>query len=718
MKDLNYSTTRPLDHSTTRPKRKLTFLFLLISLSLLSCAYKQPLLEERLLVRMSSLYAQKGQLLVPLQQEKEAAEPDETGEAAFREVVPLRYHGVPGLKPSFDKLPFSKTKEVSVAVDEMPLPDFIHYIFSDIFGVNYVVDSKLKKSKERVTLNLNQKINEYQLFETVTGVLMQHGLSVYARENIYYISKDSKTRDVAIGIGATINDIPATTGEIQQLIPIKYADVQNLFEFLPRRSGLKVITAIRENILVVTGTRDQIEQVINIVNVLDRPAMRGRFVGMLRLKYWSPSDIAVKLKEILTQEGIPVTEQPGRKGVYINKLERWGTILFFAAEKNWLERVKYWVKILDVPLDKDESQYFLYFPENSKASELGESLEKILGISKSDSTMETGPETAGAAKKETKGKEAVSGKKDILKDITIITSDVRIAVDENRNALIIYATPKKYKALESLLKKLDVMPVQVLLEASVAEVTLTDTLQYGLEWFLKNTARSQTSVLRTLGGLGLGSGGLDYSLVTDSEKFQLLLNALAQEDMINILSSPRVTVRDGKTASIFVGTEVPVITSEATTPDIQEEGTSGIIRSVQYRSTGISLNVTPSIHARGIVTLEITQEVSEAQANITSDISSPMVLNRSISTEVVAADGQTVLLGGLIKENKSRTVTKVPFLSSIPVLGHLFKTTSVGSDRTELVIMITPHIIRNTQQIDEMRDAIFESFQHIGIENW
>jgi general secretion pathway protein D len=186
--------------------------------------------------------------------------------------------------------------------------------------------------------------------------------------------------------------------------------------------------------------------------------------------------------------------------------------------------------------------------------------------------------------------------------------------------------------------------------------------------------------------------------------------------MIKILSSPRVTVRDGKNASIVVGTEVPVIMSEATTPDVQVEGTSGIIRSVEYRTTGVSLNVTPSVHAKGIVTLEITQEVSEAQQNPTSDISSPIILKRTVTTEVVAADGQTILLGGLIAENRSQTVTKVPILGSIPILGNLFKTTTEGTNRTELVIMITPHIIRNTQQIDEMRDAFFESLKYLDME--
>jgi general secretion pathway protein D len=271
---------------------------------------------------MSSHYFQRNELPVTSEEEKDTGRYQDTGKRVFKEIMSQKYHEANETRPTIQKLPFSKSKEVSVAVDEMPLPDFIHYIFSDIFHVNYVVDSKVKKSKEPVTLNLNQKISEYRLFEIVVDVMKQHRLSVYIKKDIYYIWQDSKTKDIAIGIGAAINDIPATVGEIQQIVPIKYADVQNLFEFLPRGPGIKVIPAIRENMLVVTGTREQIEQVINIVNMLDRPAMRGRFAGMLRLKYWSPSDMAKKLSEILTQEGIPVTEQPGQKGIYINMLLR------------------------------------------------------------------------------------------------------------------------------------------------------------------------------------------------------------------------------------------------------------------------------------------------------------------------------------------------------------------------------------------------------------
>jgi general secretion pathway protein D len=257
------------------------------------------------------------------------------------------------------------------------------------------------------------------------------------------------------------------------------------------------------------------------------------------------------------------------------------------------------------------------------------------------------------------------------------------------------------------------MPLQVLIEASIVEVTLTDDLQYGLEWFLRNSDNGQTSIIRTLGGLGLGSGGLNFSLITDSHNFMVTINALAQKNMVKLLQSPTVTVRDGKSVSMIVGTDVPIITSEATSPDIVNEGSTGIIRSVEYRSTGVSLQVTPSVHARGVVSMEIAQEVSEAQTNNTSDISSPIILRRSIATDVVAGDGQTVLIGGLIRENDSRGVNGIPFLEDIPVLGYLFKTNTTGAQRTELVIMITPHIIENTEQIDDMRKAVFESFKNL-----
>jgi general secretion pathway protein D len=711
----------------------------------LACAHQEeppPPLEERLRMRIIRMYSKSSPpQAAPNLAEQTPAQIPPRDKAAFSRLTPLRRLAGPGARPTVQQLGFGETEIVNVAVDEMPLSDFIHYVFADILQVNYVVDSQVEKSRKPITLNLNQTISKQQLFEVVANVLKQHGLSVHIKDDTFYIWKAGPAQDVAIGIGATAADIPTTFGDIQQIIPIKYMDAQNLLSFVPQSAGIKAVAALRENVLVVTGSRDQVEQVISVVNMLDRPAMRGWFVGMLRLQYWNPADMAQELTEILTQEGIPVAKMTGQKGVYMNQLDRLESLLIFAAEKEWLERVRYWAKILDVPVARAQRQFFLYFPDNSKATELGDSLNKIFGVAmdgsgegRGDATGMRGSRTvwsgapaaspgsnrspdapqtgaaAGSPGEAPAGRQAPSAETDIIPGLPMIGGDVKIAVDENRNALIIYATPEEYNMIKSLMQRLDVMPGQVLIQATFAEVTLKDTLQYGLEWFLEQEIGDVTTTLSTLGGLGLGNAGLAGTLISDSAKFQMIFNMLMQEDLVKILQSPRVTVRDGKSAYFMVGQEVPIIMSEATSADLVVEGTTGIVRSIQYRNTGVTLNVTPSIHTKGVVTLEIAQEVSEAQTNTVSDIDSPLILNRNITTEVVTGDGQTVLLGGLIRENASESVNSVPFLGSIPILGFLFKTTSKNIDRTELVVLVTPRIIKNTQDIDEMRDAIFDSF--------
>lgn len=685
--------------------------FFFITLFFMSCAHKLPPLEERLMVRLSNQYAEKEVESTETRVEVDAKEsvPAFLREGGkFREVAPLKYRGPASITPSIEKHHFSKEKMVVVEADGMPIPDFMHHVFSELLGVNYVMDNRIKTSSTLISLDIHNKISEQRLFDIVREVLHKNNLSIYLKDNIFYIWAGLKTKGFVLGVGSSEGDVPMTLGQIQQLIPIKYADVKNIKNLIPAVKDTRISVSANDNILVVRGTREQVLDVVRVVNALDRPAMRGRFAGIIKLSYWDPLDMVHQLREILSQEGVPVTKMPGKRGLYFSALDRWGTILFFAHEKEWISRVKYWIDILDVPPEIDESRYFLYFPQNSKASEIAESLRKILGISGEGSSSKVNFLKESPTKK---GKKQGEEKK--LKKIDINKDNTRIAVDENRNALIIYATPYKYNKLKLLITKLDIMPVQVLIEASIAEVTLTDGLQYGVEWYLKNTSGSQTSILQTLGGLGVGSGGLNYSILTDSKKFQLLLNALSQEGMIKILSSPRLTVRDGRSASIIVGTEVPVITSESTTSEVITEGTSGIVRSIQYRRTGVSLTVTPSVHAKGVVTLQISQEVSEAQTNTTSNISSPMILNRSLSTEVSAADGQTIIIGGLIKEKKSETISKVPILGDIPILGYLFRTKSLSIERTELIVMITPRIIRNTQQIDEMRDSIIKSLNLI-----
>jgi len=475
--------------------------------------------------------------------------------------------------------------------------------------------------------------------------------------------------------------------------------------------------------------REAVIQVLKYVSTFDRPAMRGQFGALLHIDYFSPEELLPQIKEILRTEGLPVAQSQQEGGIQLIALDRWGQVLVFAAEKNWLERVKYWVDLLDVPEKADDRRYFIYFPENSKARDLMNTLKSIAGLPNENlqKAGKDGAENKGegitspffqpAAQKESTGESEQSAGKDGGEPSKAGglagTGIPGLAVDEARNALIIYTDAGQYQQIERLLKQLDIMPPQVLIEATVAEVTLTDNLQYGIEWFLKNTDGSQTSVLSTQGGLGLESAGLNFSMVTDSEKFRLLINALAEEELLQVLSSPHVTVRDGKTASINVGTQVPVVVSEVASAQGTTEESTGVVRAFQYRDTGVSLSVTPIVHARDVITLKISQDVSETSA---SGGENPLILNRTVSTDVVANSGQTLVIAGLIKENTSNRNSKVPFFGDLPLLGRLFQATNQGMDRSELVVMITPHIIRSNLKLDDIHQEIMKNFNHLKID--
>jgi general secretion pathway protein D len=622
---------------------------------------------------------------------------------------------------------FSPSEEVTVSVDVIQLSDFIHYIFKDLLNVNYVLDSKVP-AQEKLSLNLQDRVTKQKLFTIVSDILAGYNTVVREKGGVYYIVFGAPQMSVEVGIGSTYNDVPDSGSQIRQLVPLRYVLANTLMQMLLSVPGLMAYVMPNENIIVVQGTREIVIQAMQIIEAMDRPAMRGKFGVMFKVSYWDTKDLVPKLKDILSQEGIPISMSAAEGGLRLISLERWRIILAFGAEKAWIDRLNYWVRTLDIPEDTDDKQFFLYFPENSRARDLEETIQNIFGLSstksktggktrKSDSLVQ-GNQTGQPAVRpvvapvETSSTETSAG--GIPHNMATIADQVSVTVDENRNALVIYTTSMYYKTIESLLKQIDLMPSQVLIEATVAEVTLTGNLSYGMEWYIKRFGFDLTGDLNILKKT-IGAGGLDYSLINDANTFKLLINALATDSKIKVLSSPRLTVRDGKTASMVVGTEVPVITGDVS--NSTGVVSTGMVRSFQYRTTGITLVVTPTVHARGVLSMLITQGVSEPASNGTSGIDSPIILNRNITTEVIAADGQTIMLGGLIKENDSQTLTKVPWLGDIPILGNLFKNTSKGDNRTELVIMITPHIIRSPQQIEDMRAAILHNFQEITIED-
>jgi general secretion pathway protein D len=286
------------------------------------------------------------------------------------------------------------------------------------------------------------------------------------------------------------------------------------------------------------------------------------------------------------------------------------------------------------------------------------------------SPASTGGETAGAAAEDS----------------------VRIVADARNNALVVHATPAEYQAIEAALQKLDIVPLQVLIEATIAEVSLNDTLRYGVEWFFNSGDHTFVFSPASAGAIAPVFPGFNYLFSTDDIK--VVINALTQVTDVKVISSPQLMVLDNEAARLQVGDQVPITTRTSQSVD---DPSAPLVAEIEYRDTGVILDIIPRVNASGLVVLDIIQEVSDVVATdpAVSAVTTPTIQQRRIASTVAISSGETVALGGLIRDNNSNAVTGIPVLSEIPILGNLFKTTSDTVRRTELLVLLTPRVVRD-----------------------
>jgi general secretion pathway protein D len=267
-------------------------------------------------------------------------------------------------------------------------------------------------------------------------------------------------------------------------------------------------------------------------------------------------------------------------------------------------------------------------------------------------------------------------------------------VDGRSNSLIFYTTGTRYQTLLPMIRRLDVPPKQILLEAMIAEVTLTGEFAYGVEFAFSSGEFSGG----TLGNLGLPDGGLALNWVGNLTD-QVRLKLSATNSLVNVLSNPTLVVRDGVEASIKVGNDVPTVGATATDP-LQSDTQ---ITQVLYRKTGLDLRIRPTINAEGVVVMEIDQSISNTVPGASSVEGAPVFFERQVTTEVVARSGESILLAGLISERQNDNTSRVPGLSKIPGIGYLFRSDAKSNERTELVVLITPRVIDDPRQWNDIR---------------
>lgn len=618
-------------------------------------------------------------------------------------VEPLKMQTLPSMVPSgntskdinlsIDAVVFDDKELVSFSADEMPLDKFINYALADILDVNFVLDPKLGSLEEQtVTLNLEEKVTKQAFYKIFVDTLVSHDISLVKKDKLFFVYKASNRGHfdkIRIGIGKYQENIPADGEIVYQLVPIDFVDGAEVKRFVTQVTLATANVMGDGNYLLVQGYKNDVSRALKVIEYMDVPASVGRYIQFIPLSYVEPFEFIDNLKELLLIEGINF-------GVSIKAtpLPRHNGIVVHSKNAELIERVLFWKQKLDSASATGKLRYMLYFPQNSKASELGKGITRLLSL-ESGGTARTSSSSNGNTSASTSS-ERSSGSNSSSSSVGFSSNELSMVSDDNRNALIFYTSPAKYKSILPIIQQLDVLPAQVLVEAKFIEVTLTDSFSNGVEWAITdalNKTKKDPQIAFSNGSFTFNVSDLDYNFA---------LNFLKQDQKVKVLSSPRVLVTDGKSASINVGTEVPVLSTQSNDVD-----TDRVLQSVQYRSTGVNLSITPTVNSRGIVSLQINQSVSESSENASSGLDSPVILNRSISTEVIAKSGRSIILGGLIRENNSHSDNGVPGLRDLPVVGNLFRSKSDSVTRTELVLVLTPRIIQNSSDLDEV-STIFE----------
>jgi general secretion pathway protein D len=289
---------------------------------------------------------------------------------------------------------------------------------------------------------------------------------------------------------------------------------------------------------------------------------------------------------------------------------------------------------------------------------------------------------------------------------------VSIVADTVNNALLVRSTPRDYKLILDAIKQIDLVPLQVLVEAAIVEVSLTGRLQYGIQWqfFASTSGYKSATSFKDTATIAPSFPGFNWTLVARPSTIEANLNALASEGLVHLLSAPSLMVLDNQTAKIQVGSEVPVQTQT------QQSlvGQSNVVNSYQYKNTGVILTVKPRVTPGGLVQMEIDQEVTEPTAGTATTSAAQenqTFSTRKITSDVAVRSGQAIVLGGLISDTRTGSKSGVPGLSSVPILGWLFSNTTQDTTRRELIVVITPRVVASDQDVQEVTKDFRSKFK-------
>ena len=639
-------------------------------------------------------------------------------------------------------------------------------VLGDILGVNYIVSDKVKGT---VTLRTVRPVDKAGLMEIFDAVLRAEGAAMVVEGGVHKIVPAAEAAAGGAPLRPARQGRPQVGGVATDIAPLKYVAATEMERILksaaPAAGVLRVDSA--RNLLVISGTQSELASMRELINVFDVDSMRGMSFGLFPIETSDPEAIAGELDTIFAND----KDGPTKGIVRFIGNKRLKSVLVISARPEYLQKAASWIKRIDRASKATDKQVHVYHVQHRPANEVAGLLQKVYSSggqrgatttasSTSSSTTRTSPAPdglgstslgsttglgAGGSSTSGGGAQGVSpaiapgfgstttapqvnpqqlASNDPITTGSIATgsgsqfqpddrtSGISVVSDEQNNTIVITATASEYRRIRTILQAIDTSPTQVLIEATLAEVTLNDELKMGVRWFFQrgNSSVSQTDALGTSFGALTGAATNllpGFSYVFNSLNIKAVINALSTVSDVNIISSPTLMVTENKKATLQVGNDVPILTqaSQSTLA-----ANAPIVNSVTYRSTGVILNITPRVADDGRVLLDIEQESSDIAGGIATGINSPSFVQRKVKTTVTVRDGETIILAGFIQDKAQRDRSQLPIIGDIPLIGNLFKTKDDAIARTELLISITPNVIRDDSQIaavtSEFRDSI------------
>ena len=630
--------------------------------------------------------------------------------------------------------PVSADGEIVLNFEGESIQSVIHTILGEVLQETFIIGPGVSGE---VTFSTSKPVTREQLLPILEMLLQWNGATLVYNDGRYNVLPVSNA--VKGNLSPQLGSVPAGKGYEVVGVPLKYISATEMAKILEPyvREGAMVNADQFRSMIFLAGTPEDLRNYLRTVEIFDVDWLQGMSVGIYPLRTVDVAAIITELQGIFGAE----SETPLAGMFRFIPLERLSSVMVITYQLEYLQKAEEWIKVLDRGAAGAGKQLYVYRVKNLEAPILAGYLTEIFGGGGGQAASKTArggalapglePVQIGSVADFNNSRVGAEGQGGQVGTtggsvLNVGEEDIRITSVVETNSLLIQASQSQYNSILAAIERIDIEPLQVLIESQVLDVELNEELQFGVNWFLTNNpalippgagnpfARYIDSA--AFGGSSAASGGFNFlSTITrplnnGGKTFvQATIAALDEVTDVRSLAAPSLLVRNNATATITVGTQVPVQSSSIST------GTDNVVSNAQYVSTGVTLTVTPRINPGGLVYMQISQDVSRPGAR-DPDISTsgnPPINSKTVSTEVAVQSGQTVFLGGLISESDSRGRSGVPFLSRVPVIGPLFGSRSKSKNRSETLVMITPTVVENSINLQRVSEEMQEQFSRV-----